>query len=329
MRQRIMSDLDLVTVVIPAYNAAATLDETLFSVRSQSHRRLEILVVDDGSKDATAHIVQRHCADDGRIRLIRQCNLGVAAARNRGVAEAAGNFVAPIDADDVWRPQNIEKQLAALHRGGEEVALVYNWWARIDINSRIVYAMPGPTYNGTVLDQIFHGNFAGNGSTVLMRKAAIIEAGGYDPSFRARSGEGVEDWKLYFRIATRHKFAVVPEHLTGYRWTGTNMSANLLQMLRGRDLLADEIQIRNYRLCSLEHLYQEALHHRQPVNALRIAALLICESPLGGAKLVLLTPARSLVRVGRRRLICLNRLGVRDEPSRNAPVCGSAPMPFL
>lgn len=93
-----MSDLDLVTVVIPAYNAAATIDETLLSVRSQSHRRLEILVVDDGSKDATAHIVQRHCAEDSRIRLIRQRNSGVAAARNRGVAEATGDFVAPIDA---------------------------------------------------------------------------------------------------------------------------------------------------------------------------------------------------------------------------------------
>src|ERR1700674_400681 len=95
----IMSEYDLVTVVIPAFNAARTIDETLRSVRSQTHRRLEILIVDDGSTDATPQIVERHVAEDRRIRLIRQPNAGVAAARNKGVVEAAGDLVAPIDAD--------------------------------------------------------------------------------------------------------------------------------------------------------------------------------------------------------------------------------------
>lgn len=81
-------DQSLVTVVIPAYNAAHTIDETLRSVRSQTHRNLEILVVDDGSRDATPAIVANHAAIDARVRLIVQENAGVAAARNRGIAEA-------------------------------------------------------------------------------------------------------------------------------------------------------------------------------------------------------------------------------------------------
>src|SRR5437879_4343856 len=100
-----MSDHDLVTVVIPAFDAARTIAETLHSVRSQTHRRLEILVVDDGSNDSTPQIVQRQGVEDRRIRLIQQPNAGVAAARNRGIAEATSDVVATIDADDLWRPE--------------------------------------------------------------------------------------------------------------------------------------------------------------------------------------------------------------------------------
>jgi glycosyltransferase involved in cell wall biosynthesis len=314
-----LGEPDLVTVVIPAYNAARTIDETLRSVRCQTHSRLEILVVDDGSEDETQQISRRPADEDWRVRLIRQPHSGVGAARNRGIAEAAGDFVSPIDADDLWRPRNIEKQLATLRQGGDGVALVYNWCARIDADSRIIYAMPGPTYAGTVLNEIFRSNFTGNGSTVLMRKEAIIEGGGYDPSLRARSGEGTEDWQLCFRIATRHQFAVVPEHLTGYRRTDSNMSANLLQMLRGRDLVAEEMcqrypehttDIKGYRFYFLEHLYMQALQARQIGNGLQISVLIVNESPLRGTAQVLKSSLRSLAWLARRQLMRLVRTGV-------------------
>src|SRR5260221_13860612 len=92
-------DEELVSVIIPAYNAQATLDETLNSVRSQTHRNLEIVVVDDGSTDDTAIVAQRHSAVDSRVHIIRQDNAGVAAARNAGIAATSGRYVAPIDAD--------------------------------------------------------------------------------------------------------------------------------------------------------------------------------------------------------------------------------------
>jgi glycosyltransferase involved in cell wall biosynthesis len=307
-----MSEHDLVTIIIPAFNAARTIDETLRSVRSQTHRRLEILVVDDGSNDATPQIVQRHGAADRRIRLIQQPHRGVAAARNRAIAEAKGDFVAPIDADDLWQPDKIEKQLGALHRGGELVGLVYTWSAIIDANSRIINALPGPASTGNVVNDFFRGNFVGNSSSALMRKAAIIQAGGYDPSLRARSAQGLEDYQLYFRIATRREFSVVPEHLTGYRRSATSMSADVLQMLRARDILAEEMcskfpehaaEIRGYRLSFLGYLYHHALSTRRGVDALLVAALLLRQSPLMGAKRVFLVPARSLARVAGRRVV--------------------------
>lgn len=128
---------DLVSVAIPAFNAAEMIDEMLQSVRGQTYRCLEIIVVDDGSIDQTAEIVRQHIAQDQRIRLNKQENSGVATARNRGISEAIGYYVTPIDADDLWRPEKIERQMAALHRAGKAVGLVYTWYALIDANSRI------------------------------------------------------------------------------------------------------------------------------------------------------------------------------------------------
>ena len=323
-----MSEPDLVTVIIPALNAARTIDETLRSVRSQTYRRLEILVVDDGSVDATAQIVRSHVAEDRRIRLIQQPNSGVAAARNRAIAEATSDYVAPIDADDLWQPSKIEKQLTRLHHEGETVALVYTWLAVIDENSRIVAAVPGPTHTGNVINEIFGGNFPGNGSTVLMRKAAVIEAGGYDPSLRARSAQGVEDWQLYFRIATRHEFSVVPEYLTGYRKTATGMSTDVLQMLRSRDLLAEEMcnrypnsmaEIKDARSYYLRYLYRHAVRTRKIMGALMIAALFIRQSPLKGAKETFFKPVRTTARRAWWRLMRWIERGPDQQTRPEAP----------
>jgi len=231
----------LVTVVIPAYNAARTISETLRSARAQTHRNLEILVVDDGSKDETAAIVAYHAAKDSRIRLIAQANAGVAAARNRGIAEAKSDLVAPLDADDLWAPTKIEKQLQAMTRGGEKVALVYTWFAVIDEQGNVNDLDHQPRDSGQVVRRMCRGNLVGNGSSPLMRKQAILEAGGFESSLRAAHAQGCEDLLLYFRISERHEFAVVPEHLTGYRRHAETMSEDSLQMLRSYQLVTQEM----------------------------------------------------------------------------------------
>ena len=101
----------LVSVVMPAWNAEATIVEALRSVAAQTYRDLEIIIVDDGSTDATAALAKEFCASDPRARTVRRSNGGPAAARNLGIAEARGEWIALIDADDVWHPTKIEKQL--------------------------------------------------------------------------------------------------------------------------------------------------------------------------------------------------------------------------
>jgi glycosyltransferase involved in cell wall biosynthesis len=235
---------ELITVIIPAYNAAATLDRTLESVRSQSYRDIEILIVDDGSRDETPRIVERHAAADDRVRLIPQANGGVAAARNRGIAEARGKLIAPVDADDLWASTKLEKQIATMAEGGPEVGLVYCWYAMIDAEG-FIKGIAKPTKSGKVLSCLCANNFVGNASSPLIRKDMMLAAGGYSTHLRAVRAEGCEDWLLYLRIAEKHEFRVVEECLVGYRMLPGSMSRDERQMLRSLRQVSGQILERN------------------------------------------------------------------------------------
>ncbi len=239
-----LDPLPLVTVIIPAYNAEKTLANTLRSVSNQTHQRLEILVVDDGSLDGTYELANEYRLQDSRIRVLRQENGGVARARNYGIHEAAGSYIAPIDADDLWHPRKIELQLRALASlpGGRGVA--YNWYAAIDAND-VIFAHSRPVlYKGGVFEIMVRENFIGNGSTPLMPRTDVLACGGYDPSLRDQEAEGCEDYKLYLALAERLPFAPAADFLTGYRFTQGNMSSNACRMLRSHALVMTEVKRR-------------------------------------------------------------------------------------
>jgi len=226
----------LVSVIIPAYNAAQTIDETLNSVRAQTYSNLEIIVVDDGSMDETILRVERHCAEDSRVRLLKQSNQGVAVARNTGIANAIGEYIAPVDADDLWHPIKIQRQMDAMVVD-DDIGLVYTWYVQIDEKCRIISASERPIDEGDVLQRMCRGNLIGNGSSPLMRRRVVLEMGGYDKTLRDRQAQGCEDLKLYFQIAEKYKFAVIPEYLTGYRQFEGSMSGDPIRMMRSYDMV--------------------------------------------------------------------------------------------
>jgi glycosyltransferase involved in cell wall biosynthesis len=121
-----------VSVIIPAHNDAATVERTISSVLNQTYPNLEVLVVDDGSTDETAFLVQRMADADPRIRLLQKANGGLVSARNYGIAHAGGEFIAPIDADDLWHPEKIKKQVTVMRDRGDRVGLVYCWSRAVD-----------------------------------------------------------------------------------------------------------------------------------------------------------------------------------------------------
>lgn len=233
----------LVSVIVPAYNAELTLHETLLSVRGQTYAHLEIIVVDDGSTDATPRIAQQHARRDPRVHIIRKENGGVASARNAGVAASSGQLIAPIDADDLWAPDKIERQVAALE-GRPDTTFAFTWFASIDKHGRITGYGGRHQIDGDALRQMCRTNLVGNGSGALMRRAAVLAAGGYDESLRARGGEGCEDYKLYLRLAEAGEVVAVADFLTGYRITPDNMSSDAAQMCRSHFLVMDELGAR-------------------------------------------------------------------------------------
>ncbi|QJE73739.1 glycosyltransferase family 2 protein [Aerophototrophica crusticola] len=211
----------LVSVIVPAYNAAPTLRETLESALAQTYGNLEIIVVDDGSRDATPDIVRELAARDPRVRLIQQPNGGCPIARNTALNAARGEYVASLDGDDLWQRDKIELQVRSLEEAGPSAALCYCWSWAIDKESRVI--PNGIIHAFTFADNPFPPlvmyGFIGNGSTMLMRRSAMLAVGGYDTSL-PHYDEGM----MALRLAERWRFTVVPRFLVGYRILPTSMS---------------------------------------------------------------------------------------------------------
>ena len=224
-----------VTVAIPAYNAVATLDDTLMSVRRQSYPELEIFVVDDGSTDATASIVRRHASVDARVTLIATANGGVAAARNVALDRATGALFATVDADDLWHPDKIAYQIEAMRDRSGCVVLNYTWFAYVDAKGRI-RSTAEPSEEGNVVFRMCRGNLIGNGSSSIMLTRILRDVGGWDVRLRG----GNEDYKTFFSLAERGNFSVVRSYMVGYRQTGDNRSSKTQHMLSSYDQVVDE-----------------------------------------------------------------------------------------
>ncbi len=239
-----MSTRPLVSVIIPACNAAAFLRGTLESVLSQTYRDLEVLVVDDGSEDDTARIVEAVAVRDRRVNLFRQRNQGVAVARNTAVTRATGTYIAPLDADDIWFPTKIEKQVRSMEDDGPLVGLNYTWWRGLDEDGTPSLWSHPWRLEGEIADALTALNFIGNASVPMIRRSCFDRVGNYDPTFRAAGAEGCEDWDLALRIAEHYRLSVVPEHLTGYRRVRGSMSGNFAAMIRSHEFMLERLRQR-------------------------------------------------------------------------------------
>lgn len=204
----------LVSVVTATYNMANYLGETLDSVLAQDYAPIESIVVDDGSTDGTDEVLARY-ADDPRVRVIRQTNAGQTVAKNRGVAESRGEFVAFCDADDTWRSDKLTRQIARF-RADDEVAVVYSAMQCVDGQGTPV-PLIGPTdrYRGRVTAQLLIDNFVPFPSAVV-RGSVLDELGAFDERLSMSI-----DYELWLRISAHYKFDFEPQKLVNYRvWEG-------------------------------------------------------------------------------------------------------------
>ena len=231
----------LVSIILPVYNGEEFVGAALESALRQTYRNIEIIAVDDGSSDGTLAILEAFSRADSRVKVVTQPNSGVARARNLAIAEAGGEFIAPLDADDLWEPTKIEQQVLRMLEAGEKTGLVYCWWVWIDCDGAVLDRSPRWRVEGNSLESLLQINFTGNASVPLFRKNCVIEAGGYNEGLAAAAAGGCEDWELALRIATRHAIAVVPEILVGYRRRPGSMSTACQTMWRSQELVLSRI----------------------------------------------------------------------------------------
>ena len=220
-----------ISVVIPAHNAAATIGETLASILAQLRPADEIVVVDDGSDDATGEIVDRMAPSWPALRLARQATAGPAAARNRAIAMTSGDLIAPIDADDLWHPEYLAEMSTAL-AADRDAGFAYALHDRIGFDGRRL----GPGLDTGITGRAFARhllvNMVGNGSSAVFRRGALLEAGGYSEAMMAQGGG--EDYLLQLAIAARHRIICVDHVLVSYRKHPASWSSDPARSHRAR-----------------------------------------------------------------------------------------------
>lgn len=220
-----------VEVIIPAYNAAHFLPFALDSVMAQTFSDWRILLVDDGSKDNTADIVAGYAAQLGpRLKYIYQANAGLPAARNTAIRHAEGEFLALLDADDVWLPCRLTETLKAFD-GKPEVGLTYGFNDSIDPEGRLLrtYRNVSRHPEGRIAPYIYMREMDLPCPTVTFRRSCAVEVGGFDESMRA-----TEDRDLWLRIALRYDAALVREVIAQYRTSPQAMTSDPERMFQAQ-----------------------------------------------------------------------------------------------
>jgi len=218
-----MYEKGLVSVVTATYNMADYLPETLDSILGQDYGHLESIVIDDGSTDETSSVLEPYVSS-GWVRVIRQKNAGQTVAKNRGISEARGDFIAFCDADDTWRPDKLTKQIEAFTQF-PEVAVVFSDIDVIDSKGDPYQIPPMKRVGGRITAELLLDNFIPF-PTSIVRADVLKKAGGFDENLTMSI-----DYDLWLRISVDHPMHYIPEPLAKYRiWEG-QMSKRLDERL--------------------------------------------------------------------------------------------------
>ncbi len=209
-----MTETPQVSVVIPTYNRTHVVGRAIRSVLHQTCQNFEIIVVDDGSTDATAELIALF--HDPRLRYIRYDeNRGGGAARNAGIEAARGDYVAFLDSDDEWLPEKLEKQVRLLESSQPAVGAVYAGYVVIDEHGQTTTTRM-PKHRGVILDALFCGNRLGTASTVVVRRDCFRQVRPFDSTMVS-----CQDWDMWIRLAKYYQYDFIPEVLVRYHLGAT------------------------------------------------------------------------------------------------------------
>lgn len=219
-----------ISVVVPTRDRPRLLRLALVSALRQRGVDLEVIVVDDGSQGSLGGVISG--LGDRRVRLVRQSSSGgVSVARNRGIREASGEWIAFLDDDDMWAPEKLVRQLEAATSRGR--TWVYGGDVNVDGELRVLTGTRPPTPEQVMASLPRFNPVPTGASNVVVRSDVLAEAGAFDPQLRR-----TEDWDMWIRLARTGPPACVPRPLVGYRFHSANAADETSDIIREPDLLA-------------------------------------------------------------------------------------------
>lgn len=230
----------LVSVVVPCFNSLTYLPATLESVCAQTYRDLDVVLVDDGGSDDLAGWLAQWAGARGedRVRVVRQDNAGVSAARNRGIAESRGELVAFCDSDDLWEPHLVADLVAALAaRPG--AGLAYGWYDQVAADGTPTGRVVRSEWEGDVWAQFVTRNPVA-ASAVMLPRTVLDEVGGFEVN-RDRFPIDVEDWELWIRVAASYPVALARSVVAHHRMHDANSSSNVESLAAAYAHLLDTV----------------------------------------------------------------------------------------
>ena len=235
-----------VSVIIPAHNVMSYLPSTVDSVLNQTFTDFELIIINDGSSD---EIVPWHSTlKDPRVRLISQKNRGAQIARNVGLENAIGDFIALLDADDLWEATKLEKQVSYLEKH-PDIGVVYTWTGLIDEQGNSLGRVVASQACGNVWEKIVvRDEILCSNSVALIRSECFNTVGYFDPDL-----EGFQDWDMGIRLAYKYQFGVVKEILTFYRHRSNSMSRS--RSMEGTRKTSIEVIEKSFKLVPKNYQY--------------------------------------------------------------------------
>jgi len=206
-----------VSVVIPAYNAAWCLPDAVRSLREQTYQDLEVVLIDDGSTDTTWEVMQELAASWPGVRPFRFANGGTPVAINRGLKEARGQWMSVVGADDMWKPELLQRCMDCF-ADHPELSIVYSPMAPIRRDGTAMRGHSKRCHAGQLTEKLFHSIFIHDSSTIFHRRV-FETCGGFDETMQVGSGH-----EFWLRVSTRFEFGLIDEPLALRRWTESSLT---------------------------------------------------------------------------------------------------------
>lgn len=306
-----------VTIITPAYRAAATIAATIRSVQDQTLTNWELIVIDDGSPDETADYAEHLSFGDERIRVLRQENQGPSAARNRGVREARADIIAFLDADDLWAPDRLSGMLASFVPR-PDVGVLFSRTRFIDADS----LAPGtltPYIPCLTAADIMAENAVCSTSNIVCRKAVFTTCGEFSETLRYAEDQ---DWLLRVALSGQWKICGLDEEWFFYRSSDESLSADLPAMRNGWQHMV-EAALRTYPVAAASalkkasapfhrQLARRALRMHRPADALRFMRIALSQEPA----LILRQPKRTALTLAGALLAFIPNRSIKELVAR-------------